>query len=64
MISRCSLLLRSLQAPLLTLLCLLPLATQAAEPTAVAPKAYLSLIIDDLGQNLPGTAGYWPCPAR
>ncbi|WP_210713074.1 divergent polysaccharide deacetylase family protein [Pseudomonas sp. MWU349] len=53
MISRCSLLLRSLQAPLFTLLCLLPLATPAAEPTAVAPKAYLSLIIDDLGQNLP-----------
>ncbi|NBF01801.1 divergent polysaccharide deacetylase family protein [Pseudomonas sp. Fl5BN2] len=53
MISRCSPLFRSFRAPLLSLLCLLPLASQAAEPTAAAPKAYLSLIIDDLGQNLP-----------
>ncbi|SEC84667.1 hypothetical protein SAMN05216178_5104 [Pseudomonas saponiphila] len=53
MISRRLPLLPSLRTTLLALLCLLPLAPQAAEPTASAPKAYLSLIIDDLGQNLP-----------
>ncbi len=35
-------------------------ATPASEPH----KAYLTLIIDDLGQNLPGIAVCWPCPAR
>ena len=55
MISHRHTLFRSLWAPLFALLCLGPLSqARAAEPAVPAvPKAYLSLIIDDLGQNLP-----------
>ncbi|CAN1594454.1 exported protein of unknown function [Pseudomonas mediterranea] len=51
---------------ILGLLCCLASAAFAAPdtPTASPHKAYLSLIIDDLGKTCPGIAGYWRFPAQ
>ncbi len=47
------------------LLCLLAGAVNAAPATPSSPhKAYLSLIIDDLGQNLPRDRRVLALPAR
>lgn len=48
---------------LLALLCCLAGVAHATPAAATAHKAYISLIIDDLGQNLPGTVECLPCPA-